>query len=60
MYTFIAEDLLRSCAINSDHYETLEDWDKHDAVMEVFKYVKTNAENGLVKVPAEMLSAAGF
>lgn len=60
MYKFIAEDLLQSCAINSDYYEDLEDWDKLDAVIEVFKYVKTHAQNGMVDVPAEMLNAAGF
>ncbi len=60
MYTFIAEDLLRSCAIDSDYYENLEDWDKLDAIMAVFKYVKNNAENGLVKVPADLLNAAGY
>ena len=48
MYSYTAEDVLQSLAIDSDMYESIEEWDKLDQVMELFKFVKQNAVDGLV------------
>ena len=48
MYTYTAEDVLQSLAIDSDVYENQEEWDKLDRVVELFKFVKQNAADGLV------------
>jgi hypothetical protein len=53
MYTYTAEDVLQSLAIDSDFYETQEEWDKLDRVMELFKFVKQNAADGLVNLTEE-------
>jgi hypothetical protein len=53
MFTYNAENVLRSLAMDSDYYETTEQWDKLDSVMELFKFIKQNAVNGLVYLTAE-------
>ncbi len=53
MYTYTAEDVLQSLAIDSDFYETQEEWDKLDRVMELFKFVKKNAADGLINLTEE-------
>ena len=53
MFTYNAENVLRSLAMDSDYYETIEQWDKLDSVMELFKFIKQNAVNGLVYLTAE-------
>jgi hypothetical protein len=50
MYSYTAEDVLQSLAIDSDVYETEEEWEKLDLVMDLFKFVKQNAVNGLVNL----------
>lgn len=59
-YTFVAEDLLQSCAVNCSYFEGREEWDKLDSVMELFKYIKLNAKDGMVDIPANMLKYAGL
>ena len=53
MFTYNAENVLHSLAMDSDYYETTEQWDKLDSVMELFKFIKQNAVNGLVYLTAE-------
>ena len=48
MYCYAAEEILQSLAIDSDVYESHEEWEKLDLVMDLFRFVKQNAVNGLV------------
>ena len=48
MFSYTAEDILRSLAIDSDYYEGTEEWDKLDSVIELFKFIKQNAVDGIV------------
>jgi len=48
MYCYAAEEILQSLAIDSDVYETHEEWEKLDLAMNLFKFVKQNTVNGLV------------
>lgn len=50
MFTYNADEVLQSLVIDSDVYEQEEEWDKLDKVMDLFKYVKQNAKDGLIDI----------
>ena len=53
MFSYVAEDVLRSLAVDCSHYESTEEWDKLDNVMELFKVIKKNAAEGMIYLTEE-------
>ena len=53
MFSYVAEDVLRSLAVDCSYYESTEEWDKLDNVMELFKFIKKNAEEGMIYLTEE-------
>ena len=48
MSYYSAEKVLQSLSVDCDYYESTEEWDKLANVMNLFKYVKSNAKDGLI------------
>ena len=55
-----ADKLLKELAFASSTYEAEENWDMHDEVMSLFKYVQTHKNNGKVTVTQMQLIEAGI
>lgn len=53
MFTYNANDVLLSLVTDSSYYEKTEEWDKLDAVMDLFKFVKQNTVDGFVSLTEE-------
>jgi hypothetical protein len=53
MFTYTADKVLQSLAVDSSHYESTEEWDKLDNVIELFKFVQQNAVNGIINLTEE-------
>ena len=48
MTSYNAEKVLQSLSVDCSHYESTEEWDKLDNVMELYKWVKNNVVDGVV------------
>lgn len=53
LFTFNAEDVRKSLAIDAGYYEDEEDWDNHQLVMDLFKFVTENAVDGVIRLNQE-------
>ena len=48
MTSYNAEKVLQSLSVDCSHYESTEEWDKLDNVIELYKWVKNNTVDGVV------------